>query len=133
MKAINLVCIIDDDPIYVYGAKKIMQMADFCKSTLEFEHGKSAINNFRKLLNTEKEVPDIIFLDLNMPVMDGWEFLDEYAKIESDLKTDVYIVSSSINPSDINRTKNYPFVKEYISKPISKGTLIDIKEKFHTV
>lgn len=130
MKAINLVCIIDDDPIYVWGAKKIMKMADFCKTTLEFEHGKNAINGFKKLLKSENEIPDIIFLDINMPVMDGWGFLDEYAKIESDLQSDIYIVSSSINPSDINRTKDYPFVKKYISKPMSKGALFDIKENF---
>jgi CheY-like chemotaxis protein len=69
---------------------------------------------------TEDKLPEIIFLDLNMPVMDGWEFLGEFVKIKNnfDKKISLYVVSSSIDPRDLERAKSFNLVTDYLIKPI---------------
>ena len=77
-------------------------------------------------------IPELILLDLNMPIMDGWEFLDEfsikYAAIFQTVK--IAIVSSSVNPADFQKAKEYPFVIDFISKPISVDILRKINDHY---
>ncbi|WP_417886210.1 response regulator [Zunongwangia sp.] len=128
MKKSNITCIIDDDPIFVFTAKKIMELADFSDSFLVFKNGKEAINHFTALLTTENTLPDVILLDINMPVMNGWEFLDEFTKIESLKSVVIYVVSSSIDPEDKERAKSYEEVSNYVVKPITIDSLKTIIE-----
>ena len=74
MKKIDLACIIDDDPIFVFGAKRIMEMAHFCSSFLIFPNGRQALDKLKAILIAGEQLPDIILLDINMPVLDGWGF-----------------------------------------------------------
>jgi len=119
-------CIIDDDPIFIYGIKRIMNEIDFCDEIIVYENGESALNELGLLAQEGKKLPDIILLDLNMPVMDGWVFLDDFVKIPNHDQDhcSIYILSSSINPSDIEKAKNYAVVDSFISKPI---TISDLK------
>jgi len=119
MKVDN-VCIIDDDPIFVYGTKVLLNSnRNFCSNILVYENGQEALDVLQNTLNTN-EFPDVIFLDLNMPVMDGWEFLDEFCKLPIvDANTNIYILSSSVNPLDIEKSKKYSLVKDFISKPLT--------------
>ena len=119
MKKIDLACIIDDDPIFVFGAKKIMQFADFCNSFMVYHNGEEAINGLKSVILAGKKLPDIILLDLNMPIMDGWQFLDEFTQIPTENEITIYIVSSSIDPEDIHKAKSYNRVSNYLVKPIS--------------
>ncbi|MDW3502850.1 response regulator, partial [Escherichia coli] len=76
--------------------------------------------------------PELIFLDLNMPVMGGWEFLDNFIKKEYqefNTKTKVIVLSSTIDPTDIEKSKTYPIVIDFLSKPITKEMLEDLKDK----
>ncbi|WBL23605.1 response regulator [Zunongwangia sp. HRR-M8] len=123
MKKIDLACIIDDDPIFVFSAKKIMELADFCNGFLVFGNGEEALNHLRALISSDKELPDVILLDLNMPVMDGWEFLENFIQIKSEKAITIYIVSSSVDPSDINKAKSYDHVNNYIVKPVTIDSL----------
>src|SRR5690606_3191853 len=104
---VNTAYIIDDDDIYIFGIKKLIQIKQLCKNLLVFNNGQEAIDHIKSINSPHEEFPDIILLDINMPVMDGWEFLDEYAKINPQLKksTTIYMVSSSINPQDIERAE----------------------------
>ena len=94
---IELACIIDDDKIYVNLVKKIIEIKHLSENLLIFKNGLEALEYFKVILTnmTEEKLPDIIFLDLNMPVMDGWEFLGEFIKIKNnfDKKITLYVVS----------------------------------------
>ncbi|WP_178983528.1 response regulator [Winogradskyella helgolandensis] len=129
MTKIDVACIIDDDPIFIFGAKRMMELSEFCNSFMVFKNGQEALNNLKPIMNTGEVLPDVILLDINMPIMDGWEFLDEFIKIKSHKMVTIYIVSSSINPIDLNRAKRYENVSNYILKPISLNSLKGILEE----
>ncbi|WP_179374499.1 response regulator [Winogradskyella wichelsiae] len=123
MRKIDLACIIDDDPIFIFGAKRMMELSGFCNSFIVFKNGEDAINNLKPMMNTRQPLPDIILLDINMPIMDGWQFLDEFIQIDSHKEITIYIASSSIDPIDLKRAERYENVSNYIIKPISLNTL----------
>ena len=129
MSKIDVACIIDDDPIFIFGAKRMMELSNFCKSFMVFKNRQEAINQLKPIMLNGKDIPDIILLDINMPIMDGWEFLDEFIKIEAHKSITIYIVSSSIDPVDLNRAKRYKNISNYIIKPISIETLKGILEE----
>jgi len=119
---IELACIIDDDKIYVNLVRKIIEIKKLSENLLIFKNGLEALDYFKVILSnlTEDKLPEIIFLDLNMPVMDGWEFLGEFVKIKNnfDKKISLYVVSSSIDPRDLERAKSFNLVTDYLIKPI---------------
>lgn len=125
-------CIIDDDPIFVYGTKKVMKEVDFCSDVIVYNNGQDAINGLRNLVEEKKELPSLIFLDLNMPVMDGWEFLDDFITIPNNNieKVHVYVISSSIDANDFIRARNYEIVNNYILKPITPEDLVAVLKMF---
>lgn len=126
MKKINLACIIDDDPIFVFGTKKIMKLADFCQSFMVFHNGEEALNSLTAIIKGGEKLPEIILLDLNMPIMDGWEFLEAFTAIPTPTTINIYIVSSSLDPEDIKRANNFKSVNNYIIKPIALEKIAEI-------
>ncbi len=130
---VELACIIDDDNIYITLIKKIIKTKKLSKNLLIFNDGKQSIDYFETLLQnlSEDKIPEIIFLDLNMPVMNGWEFLERFTKIKNKFNKVItlYIVSSSINPIDIDRAKNLSSVQDYLIKPVNISELENIFNK----
>jgi CheY-like chemotaxis protein len=120
-------CIIDNNKIYAYGFKKLLSIKDLSNQVTHFDNGSEAIAHLRDPDNAQN-LPDIIFLDLSMPVMDGWEFMKEFEEIKSQLgkKISVYILSSSIDSHDIDRAKNIPSISDYIFKPVDVQRLQEI-------
>ncbi|MEH6513080.1 MAG: response regulator [Maribacter arcticus] len=125
MKKAQVCCIIDDDPIFIYGTKRIIEKVDFCNKIIVYNNGQEAIDGIYELIKTKEQLPDVILLDINMPVMDGWEFLVEFKKLQNlfSKKIHIYIASSSVDPRDIERVKNYKEVSDYILKPITPDDL----------
>ena len=132
MKKIKLTYLIDDDEIYIFTTKKLINKIDFCEEVAVFQNGKEAIDAIKFTLRNKNELPDVILLDLNMPIMDGWQFLDEFIRIKSEKLIKIYIVSSSVDPSDIERANTYNMVSNYIVKPISREKLHEITEEVFT-
>ena len=130
MKKIDTACIIDDDLIFVFGAKRMMELADFCTSCLVYGDGKEALDNLSAINGSDENLPDVILLDLNMPVMDGWQFLEEFIKIPKKKQIIIYIVTSSVDPEDLNKVKSYDSVKNYIVKPLSTERFKEILNDF---
>lgn len=129
MKNINTACIIDDDSTYIFCLKRIMKTANFCNTIKVYNNGKHALDHLKYKMENQMELPDVILLDLNMPVMDGWQFLDQYMKIKKKKSIPIYIVSSSIDPADKNKLSTYPEVTNFISKPIDKKKLNNISSQ----
>lgn len=121
----NVVCVVDDDDVYRFTIEKYIQMLSSSTRVISFADGEVALNYFKENLDTEENLPDIVLLDVNMPIMDGWDFLNEYERIKSRLNKEirVYLVSSSIDERDQNRSRNYPAVTDYLVKPIDEKYL----------
>jgi len=126
MRKINIACIIDDDPIFVFGTKRIMQLSNFCESIMVFVNGKDAHDSLKAMILAKEPQPDVILLDLNMPIWDGWQFLDEFIKIPNDYPITIYIITSSVDPADVEKAKKYDAVSNYIVKPITTAELKNI-------
>lgn len=118
--------VIDDDVIYQIIINKIIQRSEMFSNTSSFKNGKEAIDSLNNSLKNNSDLPDIILLDINMPIMDGWEFMEEMGLIKPKLKKDiiVYIVSSSIAIEDKNRSKTYANILGYLSKPVTVNDLV---------
>ena len=124
MRKINVACIIDDDPIFVRVVKKMMDVADFCNNVQVFNNGKEAVDSLKD--SAASDAPDIIFVDINMPVMNGWGFLDTFESLGLPKSTHVYVVSSTIDPSEIQKARSYSFVVDFVEKPMSVDVLKNI-------
>ncbi|MDZ4664828.1 MAG: response regulator [Bacteroidota bacterium] len=122
MKPINLVTIVDNDPIFAFIEKKILEETNLVNQIRIFNNGLKALD-FIKLNAKKRELlPDIILLDLNMPVMNGWEFLDEYIGVKHTLekKITIYVVAHSLTDTDKERINNINEVSNFIIKPMTK-------------
>lgn len=119
-KTIQTVWIIDDDEIYKYGFRKYISIKKICRNVFEFNNGREAINYLKDPLNNT-QLPDIIFLDIDMPILDGWGFVNEFSELKSQIDKPITLlmVTSSLNYNDIVRARSYPEVTDYIVKPIN--------------
>ena len=133
-KSFENVYFIDDDPIYVFISKKLIVEENFCKNIRVFENGKNAIEAIVDNGTAKQQLPNIIFLDLTMPIMNGWEFLESFqaSPIENKETIKIIVMSSSINPLEIDMIKSYAIVSEYIVKPITPADLAKIIKTYHS-
>jgi CheY-like chemotaxis protein len=116
---VDLAYIIDDDEVIIYLTGLINKDVEFCDKMLSFTDSGEALSKIKTALELNLELPSLILIDLNMPVMNGWTFLDELSKLKIGKDIPVFIFSSSINQEDINRSKKYKIVKDYIIKPLT--------------
>lgn len=125
MNKVRICCIIDDDPIFIYGTKRIMKEVNFSDTILEYNNGQEALEELSQRSQAKELMPEVIFLDLNMPIMSGWEFLEEFKKlpIPNEKRIIIYIVSSSVDPRDLERVKDFKQVDKYILKPVTPNDL----------
>lgn len=117
---------IDDDLIYQIIVKKIIHKSDMFSVASSFKNGKEAIDALTNSLINEEALPDIILLDINMPIMDGWEFMEKMTLLKPAVMKSiiVYVVSSSIATEDKDKSKTYSAILGYLSKPLNINDLI---------
>lgn len=135
MTKLDTICIIDDDNIYTMLLKKTISKFDVCDRVESFNNGKIAFESLKQRIEEGgATLPDVIFLDVNMPVLDGWMFVEEFYKIynKSFKKVQIYVVSSSIAVEDKNKAKSNSNIQDYLVKPISGSTLQEIVATFYS-
>jgi CheY-like chemotaxis protein len=115
------ILIIDDDEINNFIAAKLIKKVEEKSVVNTCINGLDGINYLKDLLENQDEMPDVIFLDINMPVMNGWEFLDEYQHFKDSINKEIsiYMLSSSVYNDDIKKAETYNDVKKFISKPLT--------------
>ena len=119
--------IIDDDPIYKLVTNKLIEKTNLFSGTRHFANGSEALHYFE----STTDFPDILLLDLEMPEMDGWEFLDEFCQLKKKMENDglIYIASSSIAHEDKMKAQKYKCVRGFLSKPINLDKLKKIADQ----
>jgi CheY-like chemotaxis protein len=128
MKKINTFCIVDDDDIYRFTTSLLLKKSDLVNNIIVFSNGLKAINFLKDEIGNIENIPDILFLDINMPVMDGWEFLEEYLLIRPMMPKSVviYMVSSSVDEKDVLKAKSISELSGYLVKPISSENIMEV-------
>ncbi|MDV7140930.1 response regulator [Maribacter sp. TH_r10] len=132
MKKINSIYIVDDDPITVFGIRKMLDTSIEFNSSSTYVNGQLAIDAIKHTLISDERTPEVIFLDINMPIMDGWQFLEEFIELPIKEKIIINIVTSSIDPADIENWEFYRKKTHHIirfnNKPITKAKIIEITQ-----
>jgi CheY-like chemotaxis protein len=126
MRKLDVACIIDDDELFTYVLSKQMQVIDFCNTALVFRNGREALDYLRPIMENPEALPSVILLDLNMPVLDGWQFLDEFLRLKPVRKVVIYILSSSIDAADHEKALAYKEVAGFYVKPVTEQNLLEI-------
>jgi CheY-like chemotaxis protein len=125
-----IICIIDDDDVYQFTVTRTIEKHKLAKKILVFSDGEEAVQFLIDNISKNENLPDVIFLDINMPIMDGWQFLEEYVNLKPRIgkKITIYMVSSSIDSVDTDRAKKISDISDYIIKPIKPEMLKEIIE-----
>ncbi len=125
----NEIFVVDDDKIHHFMIKKLLQNNQINVNPSFFENGFEALNGLKSLLSNGESLPDMILLDINMPVLDGWQFLEEYKAIKDELSKEIviHIISSSEDTEDFSKAEYFKEeIKNYYTKPVTGALIKDI-------
>lgn len=127
-ESVDLVLLVDDNDTDNFINKRIIELTGFAKRIEIKNSGKSALEYLEEHKGNPENLPDLIFLDINMPIVDGFVFLYEFESFSEEIKQKckVAILSSSDNKRDIDRIVNNEYVIKFITKPLSENALIDV-------
>ena len=117
--------LIDDDKIFQFVTGKILKKINPKILIEKYLDGEEGITSIKAKLKSGSSLPDIVLLDINMPFMNGWEFLREFKKIRPCIDKDIqiYILTSSDDPEDLDKAKKFSELSGYLVKPVSKKEL----------
>ncbi|GAB4337066.1 MAG: response regulator [Flammeovirgaceae bacterium] len=131
-KPVELVMLVDDNDTDNFINKRIIELTGFASSSniIIKNSGKSALEYLQAEVNNQEKLPNLIFLDINMPIVDGFVFLYEFERYPQQVKDKckIAILSSSDNKRDIDKIVNNGFVIKFITKPLTEKALNELKE-----
>lgn len=132
MKKIKKVLVIDDDQINNIIFEKLSMITDFAEEVITCISAVDGLDYLQNIQKNNEEPPKLIFLDIRMPIVSGWEFLERFEPFKEPYFKDtfIYMLTSSSDQSDVNKAKNFSIVNDYIVKPLSVEALVEIKEKY---
>ena len=133
-KNLPVIGIVDDDLIYQFMLTRIIDRNNLAEKVIPFSDGEKAIQYLTDNKASPENIPDVILLDTNMPIMDGWQFIEEYAIMKTDIKKKVviFMLSSSIDPRDIESASEISEISNYLVKPITLEEVKTILDSYET-
>jgi CheY-like chemotaxis protein len=129
----NIVMLVDDSEIDNFINQKMIEGCNFAEKTYVHTSGRSGLEFLRNIRSNlkvlDEMLPQLILLDINMPIMDGFQFAAEFDKLGPEVteKCKIMILTSSVNPEDMQNSKKSPSIVRYLNKPLSKETLMSVK------
>lgn len=129
MENIEMVMLVDDNDTDNFISRRIIEITKFASKVVIKNSGKSALEYLEENSNNRDKLPDIIFLDINMPIVDGFVFLYEFEKFSDTIKDKckIIILSSSDNKRDIDKIVNNDYVIKFITKPLTEKALEEVR------
>lgn len=123
-----VIALVDDDKIFQLTSARMIEALDLSRKILQFGNGEEALQYLKSYADDADNLPDFIFLDINMPYVDGWMFLADYATLKESLNKNIqiFMISSSIDQRDIVRAQKNSDVIDYIVKPVSPEKFRDL-------
>ncbi|MDO6759854.1 response regulator [Tamlana sp. 2_MG-2023] len=130
MKSVTSTLLIDDDKFTSFYNEKIVKKHNKFGEIISLNSGKAALEYLEEAIAGKALKPDVIFLDINMPAMNGWEFIEAYKELDAKFTDDIKIImlTTSSNPKDKERSQTLNEITDYINKPLSLSILDNIIE-----
>lgn len=124
--------IIDDNEMDLYVGKRVMARYSFAEEVLTIDSAKGALEYLIEKKNDPDQLPDLILLDINMPEMNGFEFLDAYTSLPQDIKKNciIMMLTTSIHIEDEQKASSNPYVRSYMNKPLDEMKLTSLLDLF---
>lgn len=122
--------VVDDSKLDCFIAEKIIQNTGKCESVKVFQQATDALSHIKA--TDVSDTPTVVFCDIQMPVMNGFEFVENFEQLSDDLKKNyhIYMLSSSINENDIAKVKGYSSVRHFLNKPLTNDTILAVLEEY---
>jgi len=126
----QLIFIDDDTPTNIYH-EIIVGESGLCEESKFFNKATEAIANFKELITKENfQLPEIIFLDINMPMMNGWEFIEAYRKLEIQQRVTIILLTTSLYDKDIDRAEGIDLIYKVMNKPLEEDQLLQVRKEY---